>query len=122
MTTYYKILRQVEPEDLDTSPGIAEVLGMIPSEGYVTFEHFKGAGKTKAKRGAQHTRSHGILQIILPYDSVLSLDSVKFWLTQLNESGHKTAHPNMAPRSCICTVFQSSMHGCRAVLFRRIRL
>ena len=91
MITYYKILRQVEPEDLDTSPGIAEVLGMIPSDGYVTFEHFKGAGKTKAKSGIQYARSHGIPQRISPYDSVLNLDSVKFWLTQLNESGHKNS-------------------------------
>ena len=91
MTTYYKIMRPVEPEDLDSSPGIAEILKMIPSEGYVTFEHFKSAGKTKAKNGAQYARLHGILQKISPYDSVLSLDSVKFWLTQLNESGHKNS-------------------------------
>ena len=91
MTTYYKILRSVEPEDLDTSPGIAEVLRMIPSEGYVTLEHFNGTSKAKAKRGTKYARTHGILQIISPYDSVLNLDSVKFWLTQLNKSGHKNS-------------------------------
>ncbi len=43
MTTYYKIIRSVTPEDLNTSPGIIEILKMIPSSGYVTFEHFKSA-------------------------------------------------------------------------------
>ena len=91
MTTYYKILRPVESKDLDTSPGIAEVLRMIPSEGYVTLEHFNGTSKAKAKRGTKYARTHGILQIISPYDSVLNLDSVKFWRTQLNKSGHKNS-------------------------------
>ena len=31
MTSYYKILRQVKQADLNTYPGIAEVLRMIPS-------------------------------------------------------------------------------------------
>ena len=91
MTTYYKIMRPVEPKDLDASPGIAEILKMIPSGGCVTFEHFKSAGNTRAKSGIRYARQHGILQKISPYDSVLSLDSVKFWLTQLNESGHKNS-------------------------------
>ena len=57
----------------------------------MTFEHFKSAGNTRAKSGIRYARQHGILQKISPYDSVLSLDSVKFWLTQLNESGHKNS-------------------------------
>ena len=98
MTTYYKILRPVEPADLDTSPGIAEVLGMIPHEGYVTFEHFKSAGKSKAENGIRYARSHKILQRVSPYGRVLELDSVKFWCTQLNESGHKNSKTEQGTR------------------------
>ena len=91
MTSYYKILRPVERSDLNTSPGIAEVLGMIPSEGYVTFEHFKSAGESKTEVGLRYARSHGIMKRISPYEHILGLDSVKFWCTQLNESGHKNS-------------------------------
>ena len=91
MTTYYKIIRPVEQKDLNTSPGIVEILKMIPSKGYVTFEHFKSAGYNRTKTGVRYARKHGILQKISPYDSVLGLDSVNFWLTQLNESGHRNS-------------------------------
>ena len=89
MTSYYKILRPVERSDLNTSPGIAEVLGMIPSEGYVTFEHFKSAGESKTEVGLRYARSHGIMKRISPYEHTLRLGSVKFWCTYLNDPGHK---------------------------------
>ena len=79
MTSYYKILRQVKQADLNTYLGIAEVLTMIPSDGYVTFEYFKDAGK--AESGIRYARFNGILQRISPYERVLELDSVRFWCT-----------------------------------------
>ena len=91
MTTYYKILRQVEPEDLNTSLGIVRVLKMIPPDGYVTSEHFKNAGEGRAYRGIRYAYSRGIIKRISPYEHALSLSTVKFWCTQLNESGHKNS-------------------------------
>ena len=91
MTTYYKILRQVEPEDLNTGPGIARVLKVIPPDRYVTSEHFKNAGEYRAYSGIRYACSHGIIKRISPYEHALSLSTVKFWCTQLNESGHKNS-------------------------------
>ena len=91
MTTYYKVLRQVEPEDLNTGPGIVRVLKMIPPDGYVTSEHFKNAGEGRAYRGIRYAYSRGIIKRVSPYEHALSLSTVKFWCTQLNESGHKNS-------------------------------
>ena len=107
MTTYYKIIRSVEQKDLNTSPGIIGVLKMIPSSGYITFEHFKSAGKAKAMIGARYARKHGILKQISPYDSVLSLNSVNFWLTQLNKSGHKNSTPKYGTKKLYLHCFSN---------------
>ena len=93
MTMYYKILRPVEQSDLNSSPKIVQILKMIPSDGYVTFEHFKDAGRHTAVRGIRHACSNGILKKVPPYEHVLGLDSVKTWRTHLNESGHKNSRP-----------------------------
>ena len=89
MTTYYEVLRPVEQADLDTQPAIAEVLRMIPPEGHVTFDHLKHVGTKRAGRGLSYACSVGILKRVTPYELVLKIDSIKFWLTQLNDSGHK---------------------------------
>ena len=89
MTTYYKVLRPVGPADLDAPPKIVQVLKMIPPDGCVTFEQLKNTDRNRASNGIKHACSIGILERISPYDFVLRLDSVRFWCTQLNESGHK---------------------------------
>ena len=91
MTTYYKVLRPVTPADLDTRPRFVEVLKLIPSQGHVTSELFRHLGKSRASKGITHACSCGILKRISPHDQILGLNSVKFWLTQLNESGHKNS-------------------------------
>ena len=91
MTTYYKVLRPVTPADLDTRPRFVEVLKLIPSQGHVTSELFRHLGKSRASKGITHACSRGILKRISPHDQILGLNSVKFWLTQLNESGHKNS-------------------------------
>ena len=91
MTTHYKVLRPVEPADLVAPSRIVEILRMIPPDGYVTFEHFKTTGKDRAARGIVHACSIGILDRVSPCERVLNLDSVKFWRTQLNESGYKNS-------------------------------
>ena len=95
MTTYYEVLRPVTQDDLDAQQEFSEILKLIPPRGYVTFERFKHVGKKKAGRGIAYACSRGILKRIGPYDQVLKLDSVRFWCTQLNESGFK----NLAPEN-----------------------
>ena len=93
MTTHYKVMRPVTPADLDSPSTIAQILRMIPHEGYVTFEQFKKTGRSRADRGVKHACSIGVLKRISPHERVLGLDSVKFWCTQLNKSGHKNSKP-----------------------------
>ena len=90
MTTYYEVLRPVIPADLDTRQRFVEVLKLIPSQGHVTSELFRHLGKSRASKGITHACSRGIKRIS-PHDQILGLNSVKFWLTQLNESGHKNS-------------------------------
>ena len=89
MTTHYRVLRPVEQADLDIGPRLAEVLRMIPPDGHITFGHFKGISKDRASKAVKRACSMGILKRASPYEHVENLESVKFWLTQLNDSGHK---------------------------------
>ena len=93
MTTYYEVLRPVEQADLDTSPMLADVLGIIPPRGRVTFEAFRHVKNRRATRGIAHACSIGVLRRVPPCDRAMSLDSVQFWLTQLNKSGHRNTTP-----------------------------
>ena len=98
MTTHYKVLRPVTPADLKTGNRFAKVLEMIPPDGYVTFGHFKNIETTLASKGVAHACSCGILKRVSPYERVLNMSSVKFWSTQLNESGHKNTTTNHSTR------------------------
>ena len=68
-----------------------ELCNRLPPDGYVTSEHFKNAGEGRAYRGIRYAYSRGIIKRISPYEHALSLSTVKFWCTQLNESGHKNS-------------------------------
>ena len=94
MTSYYEVLRPVEQADLDAHPGFADVFAAIPRQGIATFEMCRDIEKDHASRGMSLARTRGILKRVSPYHRILELDSVKFWQTQLNESGHR----NMTPR------------------------
>ena len=89
MTTYYSVLRPVTQADLDTAPGMAEVLKMIPPNGTITFEQFRHLKNGRAGRGLAHACSIGVLKRVSPHERILGLDTVKFWLTQLNKPGFK---------------------------------
>ena len=104
MTTHYRVLRPVEQADLDASPGSAGVLKLIPNHGYVTFDIFGHIEKRRASRGVMHACSVGIFERASPYDRISSLDSVRFWCTQLNDYGHKNTAPTHSTR-------QLYMHG-----------
>ncbi len=90
MTTHYRVLRPVSQDDLDAShESIAKVLRLIPREGYVTFDMFKHLGSGVARRGLARACSMGMLKRVLPHEKVMKLESVRFWTTQLNDSGFK---------------------------------
>ena len=91
MTTHYEVLRPVTPADLDTHQRFVEVLKLIPSQGHVTSELFRHLGKNCASKGITHACSCRILRRVSPHEQILGLNSVKFWRTQLNESGHKNS-------------------------------
>ena len=89
MTTYYKVLRPITSADLGAPARIVKVLKLIPQDGYVTFERFRHLGSSRAAKGLAHACSIGILKRVPPHERIMKLNSVKFWLTQLNDSGHR---------------------------------
>ena len=98
MTTHYEVLRPVTQADLDTNPALEEILKMIPSDGYVTFEALRHVKNKRAARGLKHACSIGVLKRVLPHERILKLDSVRFWNGELDKSGHKNTTPTMDTR------------------------
>ena len=98
MTSHYEILRPVTPADLNAHPSIVEVLKEIPSQGHLTSEPFRHIERSRASRGITYACSVGILKRVSPHAQVLKMDSVKFWCTQFNESGHKNTTPGHSTR------------------------
>ena len=91
MTTHYEVLRPITPADLHTCSTYVEILKSLPLHGYATFEMFRHIDKTGSTRCMAYACSRGILKRISPHERILKLDSVKFWVTQLNKSGHKNS-------------------------------
>ena len=91
MTTHYEVLRPITPADLHTCSTYVEILKSLPLHGYVTFEMFRHIDKTGSTKCMAYACSRGILKRISPHERILKLDSVKFWVTQLNKSGHKNS-------------------------------
>ena len=89
MTTYYEVLRPVTPADLATSKRFAELLKLIPPDGYIKSSLFKDIERNRRTDGIAYACSQAIIKRVSPHERILKLDSVKFWVTQLNESGHK---------------------------------
>lgn len=100
MTAHYEVLRRVEPADFDVQPRFAKILKLIPPDGYVTFDHFKGVGKDYAGGDFSHARMCGILRRASPHERILKLDTMRFWCTQINDPGFKSTPPGTASRSC----------------------
>lgn len=73
---------------------MADVLKRISPDGRITFGRFNGIGKDHASKGARYACSAGILERVSMYDRIEHLDSVKFWLTQLENSGNKHTQSN----------------------------
>ncbi len=98
MTTYYEVLRPVEQSDLDAHPRYADMLALVPPRGHATSELFRHAGKDRASKGIACACSLGILKRVSPHARILQLDSVRFWCTQFNESGHVNTAPRHSTR------------------------
>ena len=105
MVTSYKILRPVTPADLDVNTRFAEILRTIPTEGHITRDHFKSLNASDSNRCIRYAISSGILRKIMLYERVSSLESVKFWCTQLNKPGHK----RISPRNSTMDVYLSAV-------------
>ncbi len=98
MTVHYKVLRRVEQADLDSNPKFADILKMIPPDGYATFDHFMQPGKSSPEAGLARDSSLGIIRRASPYEHVTDLDTVRFWITQLNDLGHKKTKPGSSTK------------------------
>ena len=94
MTATYEILRPVAPADLDVNPRFVKILKMIPHEGHVTRDHFKSFETNDVNRCMTYAFSSRILRRVFLYERILKLESVKFWCTQFNKTGHKRTSPN----------------------------
>ena len=94
MSANYEILRPVTPADLDVNPRFVKILKMIPREGHVTRDHFKSLETNDVNRCMIYAFSSGILKRVFLYERVLKFESVKFWCTQFNKTGHKRTSPN----------------------------
>ena len=71
---------------------------MIPQDGYVTFDHFKQPGKPAPGAGLARARALEIIKRVSPYERIMNLDTVRFWLTQLNDPGHKHTDPRSSTK------------------------
>ena len=89
MTAYHKVLRTVTPADLETGPRFAELLRLIPPDGYIKSSLFKDIERNRRSASIAYACSRGIIKRVTLHDRVLQMDSVRFWCTQLNDSGHK---------------------------------
>ena len=98
MTTYYKVLRAVKPADLDKRPSFVGLLNIIPSDGYVTRDHFSNIEEYRITNGLVYACSIGILKRVSPFETIADMESVKFWCTQLNDSGLKNTVPKTDTR------------------------
>ena len=90
----YEILRPVTPADLDVNPRFVKILKMMPREGHVARDRFKSLETNDVNRCITYAFSSGILRRVFMYERILKLESVKFWCTQFNKTGHKRISPN----------------------------
>ena len=66
MTTHYEVLRPVAGADLDAIPSVVKALRMIPEDGIIAFNMFKGVNKSAAVRTVAHACKAGMLRRVSP--------------------------------------------------------
>ena len=59
----------------------------------MTRDHFRDLETGHVSKSLAYASSSGILEKVPPYERVLKLESVRFWCTQLNKSGHRRTSP-----------------------------
>ena len=87
---YFEVLRPMGKDDLDGPPEIAAVLQRLPPGGYVSAGELEGCcSHGAARRALEWACRNGMLHRIARDSGVMSHESVRFWLTQLNPSKMK---------------------------------
>ena len=86
MGAYFEVLRPVSKNDLDgAGPDIAAALQGLPPDGYVSAGELEGrCGSEVTRRALEWACGCGILHKTIQDSDVMDLESVRFWLTQLN--------------------------------------
>ena len=83
---YFEVLRPAGKNDLEAAgPDVAAVLERLPPDGYVSAEYLEArCGREATLRALEWACGCGILHKTIQDSDVMGLESVRFWLAQLN--------------------------------------
>ena len=100
MGAYFEMLCPVRTNDLDkVDADAAAVLERLPQAGYVSAAKLEDdCGRGVARRALEWACQNGILHKTIQDSAVMDLESVRFWLTQLNSPKMKRFRPNKGTR------------------------
>ncbi|MCE2498741.1 MAG: tyrosine-type recombinase/integrase [Nitrosopumilaceae archaeon] len=86
MGVYYEVLRPADKNDLGVvGSDVAAVLNRLPPDGYVSAGELEEiCGRDATSCALEWACEKGILHKTMQYSSVMDLESVRFWLAQLN--------------------------------------
>ena len=88
--TYYEILRPINENDLNRADtDIAVVLKGLPPNGYVSIEELGEYSQDVRRLALKWACANGIMHKFIQNNTVIDLQSVRFWLTQLNSQKMK---------------------------------
>ena len=87
---YYEMLRPIDKNDLDmVDPDIVAVLKELPPKGYVSVEQLVKHNHDTRRLALKWACANGIMHKTVQDSTVMDLQSVRFWLTQLNSQKMK---------------------------------
>ena len=86
MGAYFEVLRPAGKNELDgADPDVAAVLKALPPSGYVSADELEGRyGSDCARRALEWACGRGVMYKAVRDSDVMGLESVRFWLGQLN--------------------------------------
>ena len=88
--TYYEMLRPINENDLNSvDTDMAVVLKGLPPKGYVSIEELGEYSQDARRRALEWACVNGIMYKSIQNSTVMDLQSVRFWLTQLNSQKMK---------------------------------
>ena len=100
MGAYFEVLRPIRTNDLEkVDTEIAAVLERLPQAGYVSAVNIEEEhGRDVALRALEWACENGVLYKAVHDSRVMGLESVMFWLAQLNSPKMKRFHPKGGTR------------------------